>query len=150
MKCKTCGRNSEGEYCFQHKPRKPLSSGKKSTLSGKKSLSVGFNQQKSVISNKKAQNVQNNKQSSEMKQFFMNFWRTHKPHICENCEKPLGREPLSYMFDHVLEKSKYPELAFEEENIMYLCLECHDNKTRGHLSSIIEERIEYLKTKFNL
>lgn len=135
MKCKTCGKNSEGEYCFQHKPRKPLSS------SGK-----GL----SRISDKKAENVQNNKHSSEMKQFFMNYWRTHKPHVCENCNKHLGKEPLSYMFDHVLEKSKYPELAFEEENIMYLCLECHDKKTRGFYSDVIQERINYLKLKFNI
>jgi len=24
MKCKTCGKNAESEYCFQHKPRKAL------------------------------------------------------------------------------------------------------------------------------
>ena len=24
MKCKVCGRNSESEYCFRHKPRKTL------------------------------------------------------------------------------------------------------------------------------
>lgn len=138
MKCKTCGKNSDSEYCFQHKPRKPLSSGK------------GLTSKMSVISNKKVNNVQNNIQLSEMKQFFMNYWRANKPHNCENCNIHLGKEPLTYMFDHVLEKSKYPHFAFEEENIMYLCLQCHDNKSRGNLSSIMEERIEYLKNKFNI
>ena len=28
MKCKTCGKNSDSQYCFKCKPRKPLSSGK--------------------------------------------------------------------------------------------------------------------------
>ena len=131
MKCKTCGKNSEGEYCFQHKPRKPLQQrGYKPSLTAKKVVSDG--------------NI------PQMKQFFMNYWRTHKPHVCENCNKHLGKEPLSYMFDHVLEKSKYPELAFEEENIMYLCLECHDKKTRGFYSDVIQERINYLKLKFNI
>lgn len=131
MKCKTCGKNSEGEYCFQHKPRKPLQQrGNKPSLTSKKGVSDG--------------NI------PQMKQFFMNYWRTHKPHVCENCNKHLGKEPLSYMFDHVLEKSKYPELAFEEENIMYLCLECHDKKTRGFYSDLIQERINYLKLKFNI
>lgn len=131
MKCKTCGKNSEGEYCFQHKPRKPLQQrGNKPSLTSKKGVSDG--------------NI------PQMKQFFMNYWRTHKPHVCENCNKHLGKEPLSYMFDHVLEKSKYPELAFEEENIMYLCLECHDKKTRGFYSDVIQERINYLKLKFNI
>jgi 5-methylcytosine-specific restriction endonuclease McrA len=129
--CLKCGKKTDGnDYCFQHKPRTQLQRGNKPSLTAKK--------------------VVNDGKSIQMKQFFMNFWRTHKPHICENCNKQLGREPLSYMFDHVLEKSKYTELAFEEENIMYLCLECHDLKTRGHLSSIMEERIEYLKNKFNL
>lgn len=131
MKCKTCGKNSEGEYCFQHKPRKPLQQrGSKPSLISKKGVNDG--------------NI------PQMKQFFMNYWRTHKPHVCENCNKHLGKEPLSYMFDHVLEKSKYPELAFEEENIMYLCLECHDKKTRGFYSDVIQERINYLKLKFNI
>ena len=131
MKCKTCGKNSEGEYCFQHKPRKPLQQrGNKPSLTSKKGVSDG--------------NI------PQMKQFFMNYWRTHKPHVCENCNKHLGKEPLSYMFDHVLEKSKYPELAFEEENIMYLCLECHDKKTRGFYSDVMQERINYLKLKFNI
>ena len=131
MKCKTCGKNSEGEYCFQHKPRKPLQQrGNKPSLTSKKGVSDG--------------NI------PQMKQFFMNYWRTHKPHVCENCNKHLGKEPLSYMFDHVLEKSKYPELAFEEENIMYLCLECHDKKTRGFYIDFIQERINYLKLKFNI
>ena len=26
MKCKTCGKNADSEYCFAHKPTKPLPS----------------------------------------------------------------------------------------------------------------------------
>jgi 5-methylcytosine-specific restriction endonuclease McrA len=103
----------------------------------------------SVISNKKPINVQNNKQPSEMKQFFMRYWKENKQHTCEVCSKHLGSEPRTYMFDHVLEKSKYPELAFVDENIMYLCLECHDEKTRGHHSDVTTKRIEYLKAKYD-
>jgi 5-methylcytosine-specific restriction endonuclease McrA len=129
MKCKTCDKNCEKEYCFTHKPRKPLSSGK------------GLS--------KKASKPQLDK-SSLMKQFFMRFWKENKQHVCEVCSKHLGDEPRTYMFDHALEKSKYPELAFEEENIMYLCLGCHDEKTRGHHSDVTTKRIKYLKTKFNI
>lgn len=121
-------------FCKNHIAKKPLKQCMvKPSLTGKKLVNDGHN-----------------KQPSEMKQFFMNFWRTHNPHVCEVCNIPLGKEPLSYMFDHVLEKSKYPELAFEEENIMYLCLSCHDEKTRGHYNEITKERIKYLKTKFNI
>lgn len=131
MKCKTCGKNSQSDYCFIHKPRKPLSSGK-------------------GLSKKSSKTHKKLDKPSEMKEFFMDFWKNNKQHTCEVCNKHLGNEPLTYMFDHVLEKSKYPELAFVEENIMYLCLECHDEKTRGHHSDVTTKRIKYLKTKFNI
>ena len=139
MKCKTCGKNANSEYCFKCKPRKPLSSGK------------GLTSRMSVISSKKSNfdhNDGHNQQPSEMNQFFMRYWRDNKEHNCEVCNVWLGSNPLTYMFDHVLEKSKYPHLAFEEENIMYLCLECHDEKTRGHHSDVTTKRIEYLKAKY--
>ena len=129
MKCKTCGKNSQSDYCFIHKPRKPLSSGK-------------------GLSKKSSKTHKKLDKPSEMKEFFMDFWKNNKQHTCEVCSKHLGNEPRTYMFDHVLEKSKYPELAFVEENIMYLCLECHDEKTRGHHSEVTIKRIEYLKAKY--
>jgi hypothetical protein len=131
MKCKTCGKNADSEFCFKCKPRKPLSSGK-------------------GLSKKSSKPQEKLDRSSEMKQFFMRYWRENKEHNCEICKVWLGSNPLTYMFDHVLEKSKYPELAFEEENIMYLCLLCHDKKTRGYYDDITKERINYLKTKYKL
>ena len=41
MKCKTCGKNADSEYCFAHKSRKPLPSGR------------GLTSKMSGISNKK-------------------------------------------------------------------------------------------------
>lgn len=131
MKCKACGKNADSELCFKCKPRKPLSSGK-------------------GLSKKSSKPHKKLDKPSEMKEFFMDFWKNNKQHTCEVCSKHLGNEPRTYMFDHVLEKSKYPELAFVEENIMYLCLECHDEKTRGHHSDVTTKRIKYLKTKFNI
>jgi len=130
MKCKTCGKNAESDYCFQHKPRKALA--KKSSLLTKK-----LDKSEEVIRN-----------ISEMRDFFLQIWRKSNVHTCENCGKWLGKEPLSYMFDHVLEKSKYPELKYEEENIMLLCLECHDNKTRENLTDLVREKIEKVRKKF--
>ena len=130
MKCKTCGKNCEKEYCFIHKTKKPLSSGK-------------------GLSKKSSKPHKKLDKPSLMKQFFLNFWKKNPIHICEVCNAPLGKEIKTYMFDHIMEKSKYPELAFEEENIMYLCLECHDEKTRGHHSDVTTKRIEYLKAKYD-
>jgi 5-methylcytosine-specific restriction endonuclease McrA len=84
---------------------------------------------------------------SKMKEFFLQCWK-EKSHYCEECNKFLGNEPKTYMFDHLLEKSKYPELAFEKNNIMITCLECHDKKTRGFLTNLVSEKIKNLKNYY--
>lgn len=125
-KCLTCGKNCEGEYCFSHKPRKAMSK----------------------TSSKFVKKLDNTRNISDMREFFLQVWKKHKIHNCENCGKWLGNEPLSYMFDHLLEKSKYPELKYEEENIMLVCLQCHDNKTRGILTDKVRAKIDAVKEKF--
>lgn len=132
MKCKTCGKNAESDYCFQHKPRKPLAKTKMLNTV-----------------NKNVKNVDNKRNISDMNTFFLQVWKNRKQHDCENCGKWLGNEPLSYMFDHLLEKSKFPELKYEEDNIMLVCLECHDNKTRGFLTDLVRAKIEEVKKKFD-
>jgi 5-methylcytosine-specific restriction endonuclease McrA len=129
MKCKTCGKNAESDYCFQHKPRKALA--------------------KTKLSSKVVKKLDNNRKISDMNEFFLQVWNKRKQHDCENCGKWLGNEPLSYMFDHLLEKSKYPELKHEEENIMLVCLECHDNKTRGFLTDLVRAKIDDVRKKFD-
>lgn len=62
--------------------------------------------------------------------FFLKIWEKRN-HVCEECNNSLGNEPRSYMFDHLLEKSQYQNLAFEESNIFLCCLSCHANKTGG-------------------
>lgn len=124
-KCLTCKKNCEGDYCFVHKPRKAM---------GK--------------SSKVAKKQDNSRNISDMRDFFLHIWNSKKKHECENCGKWLGNEPLSYMFDHLLEKSKYPELKHEEDNIMLVCLECHDNKTRGFLTETVIAKINAVKEKF--
>lgn len=79
--------------------------------------------------------------------FYLHIWRKRR-HYCENCNKWLGSEPLTIFFDHSLEKSKFPDLRYEEENIMLLCLSCHGNKTNGKLTKKIEEKIEIVREKF--
>lgn len=130
-KCKTCGKNCDNEeYCFHHKPRKPIKSRRNHSLSSETIDSVG-----EVI------------QPIDMFEFFLGIWGKRKKHECENCGEWLGKEPLSYMFDHLLEKSKYPELKFEEDNIMLVCLKCHDEKTRGFASEYVNNRIKIVKQK---
>lgn len=97
--CKTCKKNCEGDYCFKHKPRKPL--------------------QKTV---KKEESIQ---QISEIRDFFLQIW-SKRPHVSEVSGTSLGKEPLSVFFHHILSKEKYPQAALDEENIILLTLNEHD------------------------
>ena len=107
MKCKTCGKNSEGEYCFQHKPRKPLQQrGNKPSLTSKKGVSDG--------------------KSHQMREMFLEIWKK-KRHYSEVSGIYLGKEPMSTHFHHILPKEKYPEACLDEENIILLTLEEHSN-----------------------
>jgi len=106
MKCKTCGKNSDSEYCFQHKPRKQLQSGKKPSLIVKKKVSDG--------------------KSHQMREMFMDIWKK-RPHKSEISGTYLGKEPMSTYFHHILAKEKYPEACLDEENIILLTLEEHSN-----------------------
>lgn len=73
---------------------------------------------------------------NKMSTFLIGIWNKRTDHVCYNCGKWLGSEPLSYIFDHILEKGNenYKHLCYNKENICYLCLTCHDNKTRGFLT----------------
>jgi len=100
-KCKTCNANCEGEYCFRHKPRKPMSS-------------------------KWSKKLDNSPEDvDEMREFFMKIWRK-RPHHSQVSLDYLGKEPLSVFFHHILPKNKYPDAKFDEENIILLTLEEHD------------------------
>lgn len=79
--------------------------------------------------------------------FFMLLWK-ERPHICESCGKHLPDESRTYMFDHLLEKSKYPELALDENNIYLCCWDCHSLKTNGHPTEKHQEAI--LAYKINI
>lgn len=60
----------------------------------------------------------------------MEIWN-ERPHFSEVSGEYLGKEPLTYMFDHALEKSVYPEFALNKDNIILCTLLEHDAKSRG-------------------
>ena len=127
--CKTCGKNCEGEYCFRHKPRKRISV---------------QNLTKSV---KKEDSVRN---IFEMRDFFLELWkkRVHKSEVSGNY---LGSEPLTVFFHHILPKSKYPESGLDEENIILLTMEEHDQVERDPTRyDEVNKRRELLKQKYEI
>jgi hypothetical protein len=121
MKCKTCGKNSDSEFCFIHKPKKILRSTGRS-LTGKKPLKP----KNKLLAYRPKGYEEVYKEVLEMRQFFVSIWNK-RPHKSEVSEEYLGSEPMSTYFHHILPKEKYPEACLDEENIVLLSLLEHSN-----------------------
>ena len=127
MNCKVCGKKSESEYCFIHKPKKAIPKTKKILKGYKKET-----------------------KTDEMRDFFLSIWKK-KPHFSEVSGKFLGNEPRTTFFHHILPKSKYPDIAFDEENIILLTWEEHDQVENDiYRYEEVNNRRKYLKLKYNL
>jgi hypothetical protein len=138
MKCKTCGKNADSEYCFAHKSRKPLPTSSGKGLTSKKS---------SLLVNKLDKSPS---KSLEMKELFMSIWNK-RPHRSEISNSPLIGEPSSAYFHHILPKSKYPEAKFDEDNIILLTFDEHNNVENDmYKYEEINNKRNILKTKYNL
>jgi hypothetical protein len=125
--CKTCGKKCDKEYCFQHKPRKPLTATK------------GFN---AVKREPQIQKI------DEMRDFFLQLWKK-RPHKSEISGDSLGSEPLHVFFHHILPKEKYHEAALDEENIILLTLWEHANvESDMYRYEEVNRRREQLKLKY--
>jgi hypothetical protein len=130
--CPTCGAKCEGSHCFRHKPRKPIA--KKSSLLSKK-----LDKSHKVI-----------RQISEMQELFLQIWRK-RLHYSQVSMDYLGKEPLTIYFHHILPKEKYPQAMYDEENIILLTLEEHDNVERDmYKYEEVNRRRELLKKKYDI
>lgn len=79
------------------------------------------------------------------REFYQSIWSS-RSHWCESCDKKLPNEPKTWMFDHLLEKSKYPDLRHEPDNIILVCFECHEKKTNGFPTAKHLEHINRMKS----
>ncbi len=130
--CPTCGAKCEGSHCFRHKPRKPLP--KTSSFLHKK-----LDKSEDVI-----------RQISEMQELFLQIWRK-RLHYSQVSMDYLGKEPLTIYFHHILPKEKYPQAMYDEENIILLTLEEHDNVERDmYKYEEVNRRRELLKKKYDI
>ena len=130
--CPTCGAKCEGSHCFRHKPRKPMA--KKSSL----------------LSKKLDKSEEEIRQISEMQEFFLQIWRK-RLHYSQVSMDYLGKEPLTIYFHHILPKEKYPQAMYDEENIILLTLEEHDNVERDmYKYEEVNRRRELLKKKYDI
>lgn len=85
-------------------------------------------------------------------EFFRDLWNSTSEdnRKCEACGKHLYEPIRNYYFDHLVEKSKRPDLALERDNIFLCCLECHALKTDGHPRDLHKLAIEAAKKRFGL
>lgn len=130
MKCKTCGKNADSDYCFQHKPRKTMAQSRmKQSLPPKK---------------------ENNERVIIQREMFLNIWKKRKHHS-EVSGVYLGSEPMSTYFHHILPKEKYPEACLDEENIILLTLEEHSNVENDmYKYEEVNKKREQLKLKYDI
>lgn len=129
-KCKTCGKNADSDYCFQHKPRKGLA--------------------KTSNTLKKEHYLTKSDQFLIMRNFFLSIWnsRLHKSEISNTY---LGKEAMSTYFHHILPKENYPQASLDEENIILLTLDEHCNvENDTYKYEEINKRREYLKIKYGI
>jgi hypothetical protein len=127
--CKTCGKKCDGEYCFQHKPRKRIAA---------QSLT------KSVKKDEVIRKI------DVMREFFLQIWKKRQ-HLSEISGLPLVGEPLSVYFHHILPKEKYPQAALDEENIILLTLDEHSNvESDIYKYEEINIKREQLKKKYEI
>ena len=126
MKCKICGKNAESEYCFQHKKRKPLQAVKNFI-------------KKRNTSDKQTENLHN---------FFLDLWKKRK-HYSEISGEYLGSEARSIYFHHILPKEKFPEAAQDEDNIILLTFDEHNNvEMNMYRYEEVNKRRDKLKKKY--
>jgi hypothetical protein len=131
MKCKTCGKNAESEYCFQHKPRKALL---KTKGLSKVAKDVSFDTEHRNI--------------SDMNAFFLQVW-TKRKHYSEVSGDYLGKEPLTIYFHHILPKEKFPQAKFDEDNIILLTFDEHNNVENDmYKYEEVNNRRKHLKIKY--
>ena len=123
---KGCTRNSIGEFCMQHKPRKAIPKMSPKTV--------------------KRIKEEGPKDTSKRDQFFLSIWKK-RPHKSEISGTPLYGDISSLYFHHILEKELYKDAEFDPENIVLVTWEEHDNlhKDSSRYEEVNERRTKLLE-----
>lgn len=59
--------------------------------------------------------------------FYNELWRENL-HICSICNCDLGGTWKNWNFHHLKPKAKFPELRYDKDNVVLICLTCHSNE----------------------
>lgn len=82
-------------------------------------------------------------------EFYSRIWAKRGPYS-EISGTYLGAEVNKACIDHLCEKSKYPELRYEEDNILLVTIEEHGLKTNGFPLPKHLESTNKAKKRFNI
>lgn len=101
------------------------------------------------ISEKKKESIEGKKEETNKQfQLFLEIWKERKingRNYCEVSGQLLPTEPLSIYFDHLLEKSSYPQFRYDKRNIIIVDGDVHAMKTNGKPLPKHKELIEEAK-----
>lgn len=86
----------------------------------------------------------------KMNDFFLSIWKK-KPHKSEISGTWLGNEIKTLYFHHILEKRNYEMAKYDEDNIILLTWEEHQQvESNAYRYEEINRRRELLKIKYNI
>lgn len=71
---------------------------------------------------------------AENEKFYRWVW-DHKPHICEECMKPLNGYSATYV-SHICSRGSEPMMAHDPRNVNILCFRCHTKYENGNRESM--------------
>ena len=104
-----------------------------------------------VSEKQKKKNIEKKENTEILHRWFDILWKKLPGNkLCTICNTPIYGENLSIYWDHLILKSKYPEFALEEDNIVFLCGDCHTNRTNGFPHPKHQKLIEEAEEKFGI
>ncbi len=135
-KCKKCGgfhRIWSVGYCkkcfFQLNPPKPIAKMSKKGIAKKAEKKVVLD---------------------EIHLWEKGLWDKMKlPRICKSCSCKVLGEFSPFYFDHLKEKSQFPQLAMKEWNVLFVCKDCHTKKNIGFPTDVHKDYIKQAEIMYN-
>lgn len=106
----------------------------------------------SQISEKqKEKNIVKKENTEILHNWFNTLWKKLPQNkYCTICNKTIYGDNLSIYWDHLVLKSKYPEFALEEDNIVFLCGACHAKRTNGFPHPKHQKLIDEAEKRFGI
>lgn len=133
--CTVCGKRAYSSYCVQHKPRKPITAQKATVTNHCKICdsddhTAFYCKEKAKSSTpKQYKNLKmNGKYHKQWLKVRKQWFKDHPQdwYVCYICHKSLV--PAETTLDHVIPRSRRPDLRYEPSNLKPCCWPCNTEK----------------------